>query len=192
MITRFSLAHPAVDISLRVGPNQVLKQQILDHALDGAFVCAPVEHPDIISEPVFREELVIAQAVTAGLADAPLASGCKILVKAPGCAYRDRLIHLLESERVSNYTTMEFGTLDAIIGCVEAGLGITMLPRSLLVAAERSGRVRLQALPQRVAAVDTIFIRRRDALEFSGMKAFLGILREEAARASLANTPEAA
>ncbi len=75
LITRYSMAHPEVDLSLRV------TQQILGHTLDGAFVCGPVEHANTMSEIAFREELVIARVTNAK--GQGVTSGCKILVMAP-------------------------------------------------------------------------------------------------------------
>ena len=42
-----------------------------------------------------------------------------------GCSYRAILEHWLHEEGVRPQNRMELGTLDGIIGCVAAGLGIT-------------------------------------------------------------------
>jgi DNA-binding transcriptional LysR family regulator len=49
-----------------------------------------------------------------------------------GCSYRQRLERLLADRGITVRRHLEFGTLEAIIGCVAAGLGITLLPRALL------------------------------------------------------------
>jgi DNA-binding transcriptional LysR family regulator len=176
LIARFGVAFPAVNLSLRVGSNEELIRRVLEFELDGAFVCAPAQHPDLVAEVIFEEELVIAISGHSAVGDPIFSSGCKILVKGRGCAYRDRLEKVIADQGVCNFSTLEFGTLDAIIGCVEAGLGLTMLPRSVLQAAAGAGRVQLRPLPAEIAAVETLFVRRRDALEFSALRAFIDCL----------------
>jgi DNA-binding transcriptional LysR family regulator len=171
-VAAFGNACPKVKFSLRIGTNATLIEQVLNYELDGAFVCAPVRHPDLKGDAVFREELVIATSQTVSSLDSIVTSGCKILVKAPGCAYRERLENWLEGQGITQFDRLEFGTLDAIAGCVEAGLGFTMLPRSVLERANARGRMRLHDLPDREAAVETHFVRRADVFEFSALRAF--------------------
>jgi len=179
ILSRFAAKHPQVDISLTAASNPELVRRVAGHELDGAFVCGPIQHGELVAEVVFREELVIASA-----AGGRLAPGCKILVKGPGCAYRDRLEALLADRGVHDAVRLEFGTLDAIIGCLEGGLGITLLPRALLLPAARSGRIRLSAVPPEIGRVETLFIRRRDAGDFSAMRALLAELRGAGAPAA--------
>lgn len=68
---------------------------------------------------------------------------------------------------------MEFGTLEAIFGCVSAGLGITLLPRALIGPVWQAGRVSLHPLPPEDAMVATVFIHRREAHLSSALRAFL-------------------
>lgn len=174
IITAFGRACGSVNLVVRTGTNAVLIEQVLAGELDGAFVCAPVRHPDLTSELAFREELVIASAVRHRSLNNVLASReLKMLVKGPGCAYRHRMEDFLSRRGVSHAAVMEFGTIEAIIGCVEAGLGITMLPRGLLEPAKRSGRLALHDLPTTDARIQIVFVRRRDAGRFSALEAFL-------------------
>jgi DNA-binding transcriptional LysR family regulator len=73
---------------------------------------------------------------------------------------------------------MEFGTLEAIVSCVAAGLGITMLPRALIGSVWQDGRVAVHRLPVKHAHVQTILIRRRDAYVSSALSTFLAMLKE--------------
>ena len=179
VLSRYGAKYPDVDLSLKVGANDELIRRVLDYEIDGAFVCGPVEHPQLQGNVVFRKELVIASPASVSLAE-HLAAGCKILVKGHGCAYRNRLDALLATMGVQEVTRLEFGTLDAIIGCLEGGLGIMLLPRSLLQDAADSGRIRLTDLPPDIAHVETLFIRRRDTEQFSALSALLAELSVKA------------
>lgn len=172
IITAFATAHPRVNLILRTGTNAALIDQILNGAVDGAFVCGPLKHPELVGTPAFREELVIAAAH--GIKNLRFDKGSvKILVKGPGCAYRGRLEDILARRGVTPSGCMEFGTVEAILGCVEAGLGITLLPRGLVGQAERERRLSLHPLPPSDADVDILFVRRKDTRLFSALEAFI-------------------
>src|SRR3954447_809877 len=156
IITAFATAHPGVNLVLRTGTNAALIDQVLDGAVDGAFVCGPLKHSELVGTLAFREELVIAAAH--GIKNLRFdKASVKILVKGPGCAYRGRLEDILARRGVTPSGCMEFGTVEAILGCVEAGLGITLLPRGLVSDAERDGRLSLHALPSSDADVEILF-----------------------------------
>jgi LysR family transcriptional regulator, cell division regulator len=73
---------------------------------------------------------------------------------------------------------MEFGTLDGILGCAAAGLGITMLPKALLRTAQDRSKVGVHRLAPSEARVETIFIRRRDGFVGPALAAFMEFARQ--------------
>ena len=127
---------------------------------------------------MFREELVVVTApAIKGLQEIGRTGGVKLLVLRVGCSYRQRLETLLASRGIADARTQEFGSLDAIVSCVSAGIGITLLPRGVVTAAARAGEVALHALPPEEATVDTLFIRRRDGYVTSALTAFMHMVR---------------
>src|SRR5882757_8746204 len=64
ILAEFAAAYPAVDLSLKTGTSCELVDHVLDRSLEGAYVCGPVDHPDLLVEPFFHEELVILTAPT--------------------------------------------------------------------------------------------------------------------------------
>jgi DNA-binding transcriptional LysR family regulator len=62
LLTDYAASYPAVDLSLKTGTSCELVEQVLHRQLDGAFVCGPVKHPDLLVEYFFVEELVILTA----------------------------------------------------------------------------------------------------------------------------------
>ena len=174
----FAAAHPAVDLTLRTGTTCELLEQVLDRRLEGAFVCGPVAHPDLEAEPVFVEELALLTAPQVGSPDELARRGeVRIVVLRLGCSYRQRLEEVLARRGIPTPRILEFGTLEAIFGCVAAGLGVTLLPQALVGPVWREGRVALHALPPAEAQVETVFVRRRDAYRTSAVAAFLDIVR---------------
>ena len=101
----------------------------------------------------------------------------RIVVLRAGCSYRLQLESILARRGIVNVRHMEFGTLEAIIGCVSAGLGVTLLPKALVGPVWREGRVAAHALPAGEGMVETVFVRRRDSYVTSALGAFLGLVR---------------
>ena len=75
---------------------------------------------------------------------------------------------------------LEFGSLDAIVSCVSAGVGVTLLPKALVAGAWKDGRVAVHEIPSDLSRVETLFIQRSDAYVSSAMAAFLDIATSRA------------
>ncbi len=181
IIASYAAAWPNVDLTLRTGTSAELVARVLARELDGAFVAGPVDHADLAQEIVFREELVVVTAPNIdALQQIGRAGALKILVLRVGCSYRQRLETVLATRGIVDVRVLEFGSLDAIVGCVSAGIGITLLPRAIVAEAARGGKVRLHDLPQQEAMVDTLFIRRRDGYVASALLAFMRVVRNGA------------
>jgi DNA-binding transcriptional LysR family regulator len=174
LLAGYAAVYPEVDLSLRTGTTRELVADVLEARVDGAFVCGPVEHPQLIEEVVFREELSLLAAPGVLSLDEVLRGGeVRIVVLRAGCSYRQMLEGVLARRGVAIQRRLEFGTLEAIFGCVAAGLGITLLPRALIGPVWAAGRVSVHALPPADAGVETVFIRRRDAYATAALTAFL-------------------
>ena len=58
VLADFAERYPEVDLELATGTTCELIESVLAHRLEGAFVCGPVNHPELDEQRVFREELV--------------------------------------------------------------------------------------------------------------------------------------
>lgn len=173
ILAAFAQRWPEVDLTLRTGTTADSLAGVLDRTLEGAFVAGPVEHPDLLQTVVFREELVLVSAPQRTLSELLRTPDLKAMVLRAGCSYRARLEAVLASRGLPSVRLLEFGSLDAILGCVAAGIGVTLLPRGVVQAAAGAARVALHTLPPREAMVETLFVRRRDGLATSALTAFL-------------------
>ncbi|MGH7152514.1 MAG: LysR substrate-binding domain-containing protein, partial [Acetobacteraceae bacterium] len=132
-------------------------------------------------EVIFREELVLVTSRSvAGWQDLTRLPDLKIIVFRSGCSYRQRLEALLAERGVVGVRQLEFGTLEGILGCVAAGIGVTMLPRGV-IGADVGERVAMHALPPAERRVDTVFVRRTDGFLPSALRVFLEFARPAAA-----------
>ena len=133
ILADFAQAHPAVDLSLTTGTTAELVDHVLQSRLDGALVVGPVHHPELTETVVFHEEMVLVtpRDIT-GWDDLPRRPGLKIVVFRAGCSYRAQLESILAERGVVGVRRIEFGTLEGILGCVAAGIGVTLLPRGVV------------------------------------------------------------
>lgn len=176
LLSRYHQMYPNVELSIVTGTTEQHIHAVLHYGLDGAFVAGPIEHPELEHIPIFEEELVLVTSTAHPPITSPgdLASRT-LLVFRNGCSYRARFVQWLHEEGVLPVKVMEFGTLEGIVGCVAAGLGVTLLPRAVVRQKEAEGTLRCHAIPPRHARVFTVFVRRRDALVTKAMEAFLSL-----------------
>ncbi|MBV8576506.1 MAG: LysR family transcriptional regulator [Acetobacteraceae bacterium] len=185
VLAGYVAAYPEVDLVLRTGTTCELIEAVLKDRLEGAFVCGPVRHPDLVAETIFREELALATAPSArGLDALNGMAAVKIVVLRAGCSYRQRLEEILARRGITGLRQLEFGTIEAIIGCVSAGLGVTLMPIGILGPAARAGRLALHRLDPAESQVETQFIRRHDGFVSSALDAFLHHARPALVRAA--------
>lgn len=187
VLLAYAAAHPEVDLTLRTGTTAELVEAVLARDLEGAFVCGPVDHPDLHAELVLREELALVAAPAIASPDDLAARGdVRIVVLRAGCSYRQRLEAILARRGIVDLRRLEFGTIDGILGCVRAGLGVTLLPRSVVARAAPAAAVRVHDLPAGEAVVETLFVRRRDDAPSPALAAFLDAARPAGGAAGIA------
>lgn len=174
VLSSFALKHPLVDLGLRTGTTCELLADVLQRRVEGAFVSGPVDHPELIAHPAFREELaVFASPRVASVDELLRAQDIRIVVLRAGCSYRQILEAALARHGIAAPRLLEFGTLEAIFACVEAGLGITLLPKALVGAVVRRGRLSVHELPGASIRIETVLVQRKGAFASSGLRTFV-------------------
>jgi DNA-binding transcriptional LysR family regulator len=180
ILNSYVTAYPSVDVQIRTETSPLLTQQVLERRIEGALVCNPVSHPELVSETILDEELVIFTALNiASLAELS-PENTRLIVLGQGSLYEQQLKTVLTREGVATGRVMELGTLENIIGCVSAGLGITLLPRAVIDAEPAHGMIRAHKVPGEDCRVQTLFIRRRDSFVSSALSVFLANARNYA------------
>ena len=169
-LAAYSHTFPQIDLLLKTGPTAELIEAVLSYKLEGAFVAGPVKHPQLIQEIVFEEELVL---ISKQGFDPLTLDKQTILVFKSGCSYRRKLEEWLESEEFYPTRIMEFGSLEAILGCVHAGVGISLLPTSVVNKLELGKKLHCSRIPAEYSQVTTVFIRRKDATLTKALEEFL-------------------
>lgn len=172
VLAAFAEDCPRVDFSLITGPTEQLVRDVLEYRLDGALVNGPVRQPELVETPVFEERLVLVTARRVTDLDAVMGDP-KILVFRTGCSYRRRLESILQARGAVSVRCMEFGTLEGILGCVGADMGLTLLPAAVVERYVSREQVRVHELPEVEARAQTVFVQRVDAPPSPALTRFL-------------------
>ncbi|SEI80224.1 DNA-binding transcriptional regulator, LysR family [Azotobacter beijerinckii] len=169
---------PRLDLSLVTGTSGHLLGEVLAGRLDAALIGGSHEDPRLHGEAIWLEELVLV--LPEGLAPESLTQAPVTLLGFPsGCHYRERLERWSERHRLQVGARQSYGSIDAILGAAAAGMGVGLLPRSLLELHPRGRLVRWRSIEADLAAAPTLLVRRRDAPVHAALERLLELLRAE-------------
>jgi DNA-binding transcriptional LysR family regulator len=161
MLSRFSRLHPQVALSLQTGTGADLIRQVQVYQLDAALVGEPFMAEGLSAQRVFEEELVLIGTESQVPARGRLAlSSLTFLAFAEGCSYRRRLLDWLASEDVVPAKLVTLGSYHAIMACAAGGMGVGVVPRSLLGTLRDTGYLSVRPLPKRWRASHTHLVWR--------------------------------
>jgi len=157
-LSRFHQLYPDVALELRIGNPEVLSRAILAGELDAALVAEPIAAAQFEQVSVFVEEPVIVSLAGRDLTE-PSAS-C-VLVFEHGCPHRKRLEQWYAKRGIVPERVIELGSYHAMLGCVLAGMGIALLPESVLPTMPESKRLKIHRLPRGENRYETLLIWRK-------------------------------
>jgi len=169
---------PRLDLSLVTGTSGHLLGEVLAGRLDAALIGGPHEDPRLHGEAIWQEELVLV--LPEGLAPESLTQApVTLLGFSSGCHYRERLERWSERQRLQIGARQSYGSIDAILGAAAAGMGVGLLPRSLLELHPRGQLVRWRPIEADLAAAPTLLVRRRDRPVPAALERLLELLRSQ-------------
>jgi DNA-binding transcriptional LysR family regulator len=187
-LCRFNELYPQVSLELHIGDPRQLIVQVLARELDAALVAEPVSDPALETLAVYKEELVIvAQAGHPPIASPKDVKRRTLLAFHHGCPHRKRLEDWFARASVHAEQVVELASYHAILGCAVAGMGVALMPRSVLDTYTERSRLSIHALDARFRSVRTLLIWRRKEAAQAKVAALAGILvprSRAAARAS--------
>jgi DNA-binding transcriptional LysR family regulator len=141
-LAAFHRRYPDITLELRTGASYPLISQVLQGELDVALVAEPVEDPRLETRAVYVEDLVVVMPPGAS---APDGKRLTLLTFVQGCAYRKHLEDWVTARGVIPDRIVEMTSYHGMLGCVAAGMGIALVPASLLES--HPGRSSLSLLP---------------------------------------------
>jgi DNA-binding transcriptional LysR family regulator len=159
-LSEYHRRYPEVVLELRTGNPPVLASAILAGELDAALVTAPFADAPFESIVVFEEEPVIVSAAGLAAIDKKDNFPRTMIAFEPGCSHRKRLEDWYALRGQMPERTIELGSYHAMLGCVVAGMGVALLPKSVLTTFPESKRLRVHRLPPGENRADTHLIWR--------------------------------
>ena len=176
LLTEFHRRHPGVVLELRTGNPQVLGSAILAGDLDAALVAEPIADLPFEKTFAFDEELVIVAPANHPPIGKKAGLPPTIIVFEHGCPHRKRLEDWYASRREMPKRTIELASYHAMLGCVVAGMGISLIPKSVLTTFPERRRLSVHSLARKENCAQTVLIWRKGAGS-ANVRAFEEILR---------------
>jgi len=154
--------YPEVAVELRTGASRELTAQVLSGDLDAALVADPVSEARLEAEAVFKENLVLV----AGPKHSSIASPTDVrprtvLAFHAGCSYRKRLEDWFSEAGVPIERVIELASYHTILGCAATGIGVALVPRSVLDIFAEPSRLSVHELKPKFRRTQTLLIWRK-------------------------------
>nr|WP_154983144.1 selenium metabolism-associated LysR family transcriptional regulator [Paenibacillus xylanexedens] len=138
MLGPFAKQYPDISIVMKVMNTTQIMDEILKHQLNFGLIEAPVNHPDMIVEPVMQDELKLIVPAGHDLAGRGKVNLEEVMnypfvLREEGSGTRQVMEGQLQKKKIDPSdmnVVMELGSTGAVKSAVEAGVGITMLSPS--------------------------------------------------------------
>lgn len=162
-LSAYHRSYPDVSLELRTGYPRRLAAEVLAGELDAALVAEPIADGPFDKQPAFVEELVIVGP--AGHAPIGKAGSVPPTMIALGneCPLRSRLAEWYAKRGETVDRTIELGSYQAILACVAEGMGIALVPKSVLRTFPERRRLSVHALPSHENWASIVLIWRKGA-----------------------------
>lgn len=184
-LAQFHRRYPHVWVNLSTTSSRGLVADVQAGSLDAAIVGEAVDVTRFRSVPLYVEELVLVGARDSAMLREPrqLAGGAVLVYHKPGCAYRRRFGQWLESQHIVPAHVLEFASYHGMLAAAAGGVGVGMLPRSVLDVFPQKNVLSTSEIAPRLARIKTFLITPRDSHQ-SSLARLLECLREDAAKQS--------
>ncbi|MEF9384035.1 LysR family transcriptional regulator [Ralstonia solanacearum species complex bacterium KE056] len=177
---------PRVQLELVTMTTRQSVQALSRFEVDCAFIaettCLANPRSALTTLPAFAEELVlIAHRAHPPIRRAADVQTPVLLGFEPGCAYRQLIDDWFEAGGVVPSRVLELGSYHAIIACAAAGIGVALVPRSVLDLYTNAPEISVHALGN-PGRVDTLLAWHRD-MAGPALQALVQVLSEAHATA---------
>ncbi len=134
VLVDFHRHYGKVELELATGASGPLVDLVLQGRLDVALAADPAEDPRLEKMPCFDEQLVVVKPASLAHSRGPqqLPSPLIVVGFTQGCSYRHRIEQWLATGERRCDRMIEIPSHHTMLACVLAGMGIAMVPRSVL------------------------------------------------------------
>lgn len=133
VLARYHQTWPEVELELVTLPTRQALDALRRFEVDCAFVAEPIGDAELVTRPGFEEELVIIASAQHPPIHAPSdLERPTLLAFEAGCNYRSRFEHWYNHGGHAAGRVIQLGSYHAIVTCAAAGIGVAIMPRSVL------------------------------------------------------------
>ena len=162
VLARLHGEYPKIELELVIGTSQSLYEDILENRVDAVFVVDAPHDERLGSAPAFEEELVLIAPGGHGAIHTPDDIGRKaVLAFQGGCAYRNRLVNWFRAYGWDPEQIVELASYHAIVGGVIAGMGVGVVPASVLELCRTNGMLSVHRMEHPLCRAMTEFVWRK-------------------------------
>ncbi|MBY0204493.1 DNA-binding transcriptional LysR family regulator [Paenibacillus intestini] len=187
MLGPFAKQYPDISIVMKVMNTTQIMDEILKHQLNFGLIEAPVNHPDMIVEPVMQDELKLIVPAGHDLAGRGKVNLEEVMnypfvLREEGSGTRQVMEGQLQKKKIDPNdmnVVMELGSTGAVKSAVEAGVGITMLSPSSVQHELALGLVHIVDIRGLEFKRQFYAIHLKSSLLPLSAVAFLGYLRQQ-------------
>ncbi|MDD2994436.1 MAG: LysR family transcriptional regulator [Pygmaiobacter sp.] len=154
--------YPAIELELAIGTSCSLYEDILENRLDAVFIVDAPADERLERVEAFNERLVLIATSGHAPIHTPDDIGRKaVLAFQGGCAYRKRLVNWFRAYGWEPQHIVELASYHAIVGGVIAGMGVGVVPASVLELCRTNGMLSVHALEHPLCSAVTELVWRR-------------------------------
>lgn len=141
LLGEFKIRYPDINLRLKVSNSEGIVSMVEHNVIDLGVVESPVSNKNLIVEVCHDDQLVVIAAPDHELAKRGRKVKASDIVKYPfvsreeGSGTRDVIMQYLVEEKINPNDlkfSLELGSPESIKGAVEAGMGITIISRSII------------------------------------------------------------
>lgn len=182
ILLAYQQAWPAIKLQAYRQTSERIPTEVLERRLDVGFVSYDALHPELVSEVIHRDRMVLVVppghrlARRKNLSIMDLGEERFVAHNAP-TPTRTAIIELFARCNTPLRLTMELASIATILEFVRLGAGLAILPRMTTTTAVREGRV--VEVPVRELQVEKLIriVTRREAALSPATRAFLDLIR---------------
>ena len=182
LLRELEASHPSIELSVRGGHSDEILEMVVRDEVQVALI-RELQHPDVVAERVFEDELVLVCArghrlAQRGTVTIQQVADERLVLFDRASSFADTALTLFQRARLQPRAYLEMDNTEAAAQMVIRGIGVALLPRTAITYSLAEGdlvELHLLDTPQMRRAVAAI--HRRDAVLTPPALAFLELAR---------------
>jgi len=154
--------HAEIRAKIYTDTSDRLVSAVLNNKVDCAALGNAPKHKNLITFPIFQEELVMVTPIEGG--NDPV-----LFVRDEGCGYRKSAILWQQEAGRESDEVMVMSSADGVLGCISAGLGYTIISKNMVVGSRYEESLAMHPVSYGPKHIKVSIIYRKTTLLESGI-----------------------